>query len=101
MFGCHALYLGSKIYLILRKKKDLRRINGVWIATSREHHESLKKLFPFMRSIDVLGKPPTNWQILPESSEDFEASVIRACELIKKGDPRIGKIPGRKKRKKQ
>ncbi|HTK83210.1 MAG TPA: hypothetical protein VL633_13060, partial [Bacteroidota bacterium] len=35
MFGCHAIYLGSKIYLILRKKKDLRRINGVWIATSR------------------------------------------------------------------
>lgn len=98
MFGCYAVYLGKKIYLILRKKKTLKRINGVWIATSREHHDSLRELFPSMRSIGVLGKSPTNWQIIPEASADFESSVITACELVKRGDPRIGVVP-KKKRK--
>jgi|ERR1041385_2723272 hypothetical protein len=93
MFGCHALYIEKKLVLVLRKRNDHRNINGVWIATKREHHESLRKLFPAMHSIDILGKEPTNWQVLPESSDDFEESVIRACGLIVKGDPRIGKIP--------
>ena len=79
MFGCHAIYIGGKIYLILRKRSDHPSINGVWIATSIEHHASLRKEFPSMKSIEVLGKSPTNWQVLQESSEDFEQSVIRAC----------------------
>ena len=97
MFGCHALYLGKRLVLILRKRDAHPEANGVWIATSRKHHESLRKIFPSMRSIPMLGKDPTNWQILPERSEDFESSVITACELIVKGDPRIGTIPGSKR----
>jgi hypothetical protein len=93
MFGCYGLYLGKKIIFVLRKRGTTKKINGVWIATSKGHHESLKKIFPSMRSIDVLGKPPTNWQMIPESSDDFESSVILACELVKKGDPRIGVVP--------
>ncbi|MBI1806575.1 MAG: hypothetical protein HYR76_05935 [Ignavibacteria bacterium] len=99
MFGCFALYVGDKITLILRKRKDHPSINGVWLATSKEHHASLRKDFPSMQSIDVLGEGVTNWQVLPEKSRDFEASVIRACECIVKGDPRIGRIP--KQRRKQ
>ena len=97
MFGCYALYLGKKIYLILRKRNVHKHINGVWIATNRVHHESLRKLMPSMRSIDILGKEPTNWQLISETSADFESSVIHACELVKKGDPRIGVIPKKKK----
>ena len=98
MFGCYAIYVGGKICLILRKRKDHPGINGVWLATSIEHHVSLIKEFPSMRSIDVLGKAPTNWQVLPEASEDFEQSVTRACELVVRGDARIGKIPKARKR---
>ena len=101
MFGCFALYLGRKIVLILRKRSDHKNINGVWIATNVKHHESLRKLFPSMKSIEVLGKNPTNWQVLPESSDDFEESVIKACELIVKGDPRIGTIPKEKTKKRR
>jgi hypothetical protein len=100
MFGCHALYLGRRLVLILRHRETHPEINGVWIATKREHHESLRKLFPKMHSIEPLGKAPTNWQVLSESSTDFESSVITACELIVKGDPRIGTIPKSKGKKK-
>jgi hypothetical protein len=47
-----------------------------------------------MRSIKVLGKKVTGWQLLPAHAPDFEESAIRACELIIDGDERIGKIPG-------
>jgi hypothetical protein len=93
MFGCYAVYAGKKIVLILRKQKSHPSINGVWIATKKEHHESLKKIFPSMKSIHVLGKGVTNWQVIQEKAEDFESSVLTACEMILKGDKRIGTIP--------
>ncbi len=97
-FGCHSIYLGEKILLTLRNKKEHTDDNGVWIATEFEHHASLQKLFPNMRSIKVFGGPSSNWQILPADADDFEESVLLVCELILKNDPRIGKIP-KKKRK--
>ncbi len=96
MFGCYAVYIDKKIVLVLRDKKAHRSDNGVWLATTKEHHASLKKDFPSMRSIKLLGKSVTGWQVLPASSHDFESSVVLACELVVKGDPRIGKIPKRR-----
>jgi hypothetical protein len=47
-----------------------------------------------MRSIKVLRKKVTGWQVLPADAEDFEEAAQRACELVLAGDPRIGKVPG-------
>jgi hypothetical protein len=101
MFGCHALYSGEKILLILRSKEDHADANGVWIATSKEHHNSLKMLLPSLRTIDILseGKGETNWQMIHEDAETFEEDVNLICELIRKNDPRIGRIPKKKKKK--
>jgi hypothetical protein len=102
MFGCLAIYVqqrgeeGSreKIVLFLRDKPASPDDNGVWLATTYEHHKSLRQEFPSMRSIKVLGKGVTGWQVLPADSDDFEESARRACELVLAHDPRIGKIPG-------
>lgn len=94
MFGCLAVYVQEKIVLILRDKPTNTADNGVWLATTKEHHESLRREFPTMRSIEVLGKPVTGWQVLPADAPDFEAAAMRACELILAGDARIGKMPG-------
>jgi hypothetical protein len=94
MFGCLAVYVKDKIVLILRDKPTSASDNGVWLATTREHHNSLRGEFPNMRSIQVLGKPVTGWQVLPADAPDFEAAALRACELVLVGDPRIGKVPG-------
>jgi hypothetical protein len=100
MFGCLAVYVGEKIVLILRDKRDGGTDDGVWIATTEEHHESLRQEFPNMRSIEVLGKDVTGWQVLPIHSADFESSALRACDLIAQGDPRIGKVPKKRRRSK-
>jgi hypothetical protein len=94
-----ALYVDDKIVLILRDKDTEKQDNGVWLATTQEHHVSLKKEFPIMRSISIFGPGPSGWQNLPADSEDFEEAVLRACKFVLKRDPRIGKVPAKKKKK--
>jgi hypothetical protein len=96
MFGCLAVYVGKKIVGVLRDRADHSEDNGLWLATTKEHHESLRREFPRLRSIGVLGKNVTGWQILPADAPDFEESALRACELILAGDRRIGKLPARR-----
>jgi hypothetical protein len=99
MFGCVAVYVDEKIVFCLRDKKDSPRDNGVWIATTKEHHASLRCELPCMRSIAVFGVAVTSWQVLPARSADFEESVLRACAMVCAGDPRIGKVPQSRRRK--
>lgn len=100
MFGCLAVYVREKIVLILRDKHDGTCDDGVWLMTTVEHHESLRRDFPNMRSIAVFGKEVTGWQVLPADASDFEESAMRACDLIVAGDPRIGKVPGARRKAK-
>ena len=101
MFGCLAVYVGEKIVLILRDRPKYPKDNGVWLATAREHHESLRGEFPNMRSIGLFGKQITGWQVLPVDAPDFEEAALRACELIISADPRIGKVPKAKSGRKR
>lgn len=98
MFGCLAVYVKEKIVLILRDKPTATSSNGVWIATTKEHHASLGDEFPGMRSIPVLGSGLTGWQMLPSDAPDFEEAALRACDLILAADPRIGKTPKGRRR---
>ncbi len=93
MFGCLAVYVEDKIVLILRDKPDSEADNGVWLATMAEHHDSLRREFPHMRSIEVFRTKETHWQVLPADAPDFEEAALKACDLIRARDPRIGKIP--------
>jgi hypothetical protein len=95
MFGLWAIYVKDKIVSILRQRKDFIDTNGVWIATNAEHHKSLKHDLPSLSSISTYAKSikETEWQVLPVDADDFEASVIKVCELINQNDYPIGRIP--------
>jgi hypothetical protein len=98
MFGCHAVYVDERILFVLRDRGSPRCDDGVWIATAREHHRELQREFPSMRSIHVLASGGvTGWQLLPVDADDFEDSVLRACALVRSGDPRIGKVPTKRR----
>ena len=57
--------------------------NGVWLATSHEHHEEPARRVP---------KHALNWsfgqsrirvgRFLPAAASDFESAALRACELV-------------------
>ena len=98
MFGGYAIYVKDKIVMMLRKKDTLVHDNGVWLATTFEHHESLRKELPAMRTIRLFGGKESGWQNLPEDAPDFEEEVSHACRLILKGDVRLGKVPASKKK---
>jgi hypothetical protein len=92
LFGCTAVYARGKILFILRDKPPIED-SGVWVATTREHHDSLRRELPSLRSIGVLGADVTGWQNIPREGDSFEEEVLRACALARADDPRIGKVP--------
>jgi hypothetical protein len=98
MFGCLAVYVKDKIVLILRDSRHDTADNGMWLATSAEHHDSLHREFPHMRSIQMFGTSVTSWQVLPADASDFEESAMRACELVLARDPRIGRVPSTRRK---
>lgn len=99
LFSGFAVYVGPKIVCVLRDRPTHAEDNGMWLATMQEHHESLRREFPSLRSIAVLaGGGVTGWQLIPADAPDFEEAALRACELILKRDPRIGKVPKPKRR---
>lgn len=100
MFGARGVYVDGKIVFILRDRPTSPADNGVWLATTPEHHESLRAEFPNMRSLEMFGPGPTGWQNLPLDSDDFEEAVLKACRFVRAGDQRIGKIPKKSLRRK-
>src|SRR5260221_8652571 len=71
MFGCLAVYVGEKIVLILRERPTYPKDNGVGIAATLEHHESLRREFPNIRSLGLFGKKVTGWQGLAADAPNF------------------------------
>src|ERR1700712_4991118 len=93
MFGMHYIYLGKKIMLILRKRDNEPELNGVWLATNKKHHESLKKEIPELGPAFMAGdERQGNWLFIHPEAEGFEETAIRICELITHGDPRVGNV---------
>ena len=99
MFGCIGVYVDEKIVLILRDGREPAEDNGVWVATTKEHHASLRRELPSMRSIGVLGPDVTGWQVLPPDAPGFEEEALRAVALILAVDPRVGKDPAARRPK--
>jgi hypothetical protein len=97
MFGFTHVYLDEKLLLSLRESVKQPQYNGVWLYTQAEHIESLRREFPqlprrcFWRS----GKSGSGWVILASGLEDFEEYAFRACELILRGDQRVGRVTRR------
>lgn len=107
MFGSHAVYLDQRILFILRQKNDpkTRRDNGIWVATQPDHNASLQRDFPALRPIELFAsrgrKGFSGWLNLPDSDERFEESALALCRLAIAGDPRLGKLPKQRPRRKR
>jgi len=91
--GMYYIYFEGKIVLIFRKVNKNPQHNGLWIATRREDHSSLKAELTAVTDF-VFGETDAfepNWLQLKDGHEDFEETAIYICELISHRDPRIGK----------
>ena len=97
MFGGYIVYIGEKMTLFLYDREKLPGFKGVSLATTPEHYRSLAQEFSSTRDAEhqKIGKHP--WLHIPAEAADFEEQVLKACELIMNGDPRIGREPEPKK----
>lgn len=93
MFGMHYIYLGKKIMIILRSRNNEPELNGVWLATNKTHHQSLKKEIPELSPAFIAGdERESNWLFVHPDAEGFEEAAIKICELVSHGDLRVGNI---------
>jgi hypothetical protein len=100
MFSGHAVYIGDKIVAMLRDHAKSPQDNGMWLVlseTTDPASPALRKEFPSIRKIDLLGGAIRHWLILPADSPGFESESLHACDLILARDTRIGRIPESRK----
>lgn len=97
MFGFTYAYLDERLLLSLRDSIKQPQYNGVWLYTQAEHIESLRREFPLLprRCFWKSVKSGDGWVILSARLEDFEEYAFKACELILRGDRRIGRVTRR------
>ena len=91
LFGFTYVYLGERLLLSLRESAKQPRFNGVWLYSHAEHIESLRVEFPLVPRRCFWKSGKNGWVILPSEIEDFEEYAFKACELILRGDQRVGR----------
>lgn len=96
MFSGFAVYLGNRIVCMLRDHEKSPRDNGVWLVLSESTDPAdteLRREFPSIRSIELLGDKIGHWLLIPSDGPDFEIEALHACDLLLRRDPRLGRIP--------
>lgn len=78
----------------MRNRKIKPEKNGIWIATTPEYSESVSNALPSVhRDLKLIEKKSKNtWLLISAEDDNFETLAIKACEMITKGDKRIGKV---------
>ncbi len=96
MFSCTAVYIGDLLVLMLRDSDKSPQDNGLWLVLSETIKPSVKALrkeFPSLRKIELLGDFISHWLLIPSDSPHFEEESLHACDLVLRHDSRIGRIP--------
>jgi hypothetical protein len=96
MFSGFAVYVGDKIMLMLRDSPKHPEDNGIWLVFSETANladPSIRRDFPSLRLIGLLGGKIAHWRLIPADSPTFESEAQHACELILKHDARFGRVP--------
>ncbi len=91
MFGSYVLAKDMEILFLLRDQAKQPEYNGVFVATQPQFYdELLREIHASQMEVDIDGVAHS-WLFISEDLDDFEQKIMKACELIKAGDTRIGK----------
>jgi hypothetical protein len=96
LFSGFAVYVGNRIFMVLRDHAKCPRDNGMWLVLSEgvdPADPSLHRDLPSLRPIQTLGNKMSHWLLIPSDGVDFEREALYACHLILRYDPRLGRIP--------
>ena len=96
LFSGFGVYSGNRLLLVLREHVKSPQDNGIWLVLSEGTNaadENLRRDFPSIRRIELLRGKIGHWLLLPSDDADFETLALRACDLILRHDPRLGRTP--------
>lgn len=96
MFSGFAVYVGDCIVCMLRDHDKSPKDNGVWLVLSEgtsPEDPRLRREFPSIRPIALLGNKIRHWLLIPSDGSNFEVEALHACDLLLRHDPRLGRIP--------
>lgn len=91
-FGFTYVYLDDKLLCGLRNSRKQPGSNGLWLFTTTDHLESLRREFPDLSRRYLWRSGKNAWVILPSKLGEFEEYAFKACELILNGDKRVGRV---------
>lgn len=100
MFSGFAVYSGDLLVCMLLDHVKHPRDNGIWVVLAEEvdpgggsEIRGLKREFPSLRKIAMLGGAIGHWLVIPSEGKDFEGEAGRFCELVLRRDARLGRVP--------
>jgi hypothetical protein len=96
MFSGFAVYAGDLLVLMLRDHVKSPRDNGVWLVLSEETgpaDATIRREFPSLRRIELLGDKIGHWLLIPSDGQNFEKEALHACDLLLRRDARFGRVP--------
>jgi hypothetical protein len=91
MFGFTHVYLGDRLLCSLRNSEKQPATNGMWLYTTIDDLNSLGREFPNLPKRYLWRSGKNGWVVLAAKLEGFDEYAFKACELILRGDRRIGK----------
>jgi hypothetical protein len=96
MFSGFNVYIGDRLVCMLRDHPQSPRDNGLWLVlseTTNPADRQLRREFPSLRRIELLGGMIGHWLLVPSDGPDFEKEALHACDLLLRHDSRLGRIP--------
>lgn len=91
-FGFTHVYLADKLLFSLRDSAQRPATNGIWVYTTVADSESLIREFPDLPRRQLWRSGKNAWLVLASRLSYFEEHAFKLCELILRGDQRIGRI---------
>jgi hypothetical protein len=96
MFSGFAVYVSDLLVCMLRDHEKSPIDNGVWLVlseTTNPNDPKLRREFPSIRPIELLGEKIGHWLLIPSDGPHFETEALHACDLLLRHDSRLGRIP--------
>jgi hypothetical protein len=100
MFSGFAVYVSDHLVCMLRDSPKSPRDNGIWLVLSEGTDPAdpgLRREFPSLRSIELLGDKIGHWLLIPSDGLEFEGEALHVCDLLLRHDPRLGRVPQSRK----
>lgn len=92
MFGFTHVYLDDKLLFSMRSAVTRPATNGIWVYTNTDSIDSLAREFPSLPKRQLWRSGKKAWLVLAARLGDFEEHAFTLCDLILKGDQRIGRV---------